>query len=214
MNTCRSILAAAAIVALATTAGMAQHGGGKSAPKSGGGANPEGHAPGGAGRTGADRTGGHAHGIDLVRPDDGYASLRRRATRSSLIADGLKKSPAIVPSHNAVVHPPAPLTGAPAEHARNAIGATAPTNTGIGNAGIAHPVSGAALGNIAKTSIGGNVGEVHHAVPHPVPIAVAPSHSTGLSGAAMGRPSTGLATLGGPAHTVSGISGANVRLKH
>jgi hypothetical protein len=173
LNTCRSILAAAAIVALATTAGMAQHGGGKSAPKSGGGANHEGHAPGGAGRAGADRTGGHAHGIDLVKPDDGYASLRRRATRSSLIANGLKKSPTI--PHNAVVHPPATLTGAPAEHTRNAIGATAPTHIGIGNAGIAHPVSGAAPGTVATTSIGGNVGDVHHAVPHPAPIAVAPA---------------------------------------
>jgi len=101
------------------------------------------------------------------------------------------------------VHPPAPPTGAPAEHARNAIGAIAPTHTGFGNAGIAHPVSGAALGTVATTSIGGNVGDVHHAAPHPVPIAVAPGHSTALNGTAMGRPSTGLATLGGPAHTVS-----------
>jgi hypothetical protein len=217
LNTCRSILAAVAFAALATTAGSAQHGGSKSAPKSDGGANHEGHAPGGAGKTGAGKSdagksGGAAHGIDLVRPDDGYASLRRRATRSSLIADSLKKNPAIVPPRNTVVHPPAPLPGAPAEHARNAIGVTAPTNTGLGNAGIAHPVPGVAVGNVATTSTGG--GEIHHAIPHPVPIAVAPSHSTGLSGTAMGRPTTSPATLGGPAHTVSGIGGANVRLKH
>jgi hypothetical protein len=56
-------------------------------------------ARGGAGEAGiesggkAANTGGKsvAHGIDLVRPDDGYAGLRRRATRSSLIAAGQKK---------------------------------------------------------------------------------------------------------------------------
>jgi hypothetical protein len=101
VKTCRSILAAVAFAALATTAGMAQHGEGKAAPKSGGGPSHEGRAAGGTGKTGA------AHGIDLVRPDDGYASLRRRATRSSLIANGPKKSPTIVPPGNAVVHQPA-----------------------------------------------------------------------------------------------------------
>jgi hypothetical protein len=208
VKTYRTILAAVAFAALATTAGMAQHSG-KAAPKSGASASHEGPAAGGTGKTGA------AHGINLVTPDNGYASLRRRATRSSLIANGPKKSPMVVPPGNAVVHTPALPSGAPAEHGRNAIGVTAPAITGIQSPGIAHPVSGAAaVGSVAKTSIGAEVGDVRHETPHTVPIAAISSHSTGLSGAAMGHPTTSAATLGGPSHTVSGIGGGNVRLKH
>jgi hypothetical protein len=209
VKTCRTILTAVAFVALATNAGMAQHREGKAAQKSGGGASNEGPASGDAGKTGT------AHGINLVTPDNGYASLRRRATRSSLIANGPKKGPTIVAPGNPVVHPPALPPGAPAEHARNAIGIAAPAATGIQGPGISHPVSGAAtVGSVAKTSIGADVGEVRHETPHPVPIAAVSNHSTGLNGTAMGRPTTGAATLGGPSHTVSGIGGGNVRLKH
>jgi hypothetical protein len=210
VKTCRSILAAVAFAALATIASAAERG--KAAAKSGGGnASHEGPAASGTGKTGEAAHGG----IDLVRPDGGYASLRRRATRSSLIANGPKKSPTIVAPGNAVVHQPALPPGAPAEHARNAIGVTAPTSAGIQSPGITHPVPGApAIGSAAKTSIGANVGEVRHETPHPVPIAAVSNHSTGLNGTAMGHPTTSAATLGGPAHIVSGIGGGNVRLKH
>jgi hypothetical protein len=211
VKTCRTILAAVAFAALATTASMAQHSEGKAAQKSGGGANHEGPAAGGAGKTDAAAHGG----INLVAPDNGYAGLRRRATRSSLIANGSKKGPTVVPSGNAVVHPPASPPGMRAEHARNAIGVTAPTSTGIQSPAIPHPMSGSAvIGSAAKTSIGANVGEIRHEPPHPAPIAAVPNHSTGLNGTAMGHPTTSPAALGGPAHVVSGIGGANVRLKH
>ena len=210
MKTCRTIFAAVAFAALATTAGMAQHSEGKAAQKSGGGASHEGPAAGGAGKTGAAPHGG----INLETPDSGYASLRRRATRSSLIANGPKK-PDNVPPGNAAAHLPASPPGAPAEHARNAIGVTAPAITGIQSPGIAHPVSGAAVvGSVAKTSIGANVGEVRHETPHPAPITAVPNHSNSLNGTAMGHPAASPAALGGPAHVVSGIGGANVRLKH
>ena len=87
---------------------------------------------------------------------------------------------------------------------------TAPS-TGIQNLAVAHPSAGVMVnGNVAKTSIGGNVGEVRHESPHPVPM-VGAVHSTGLSGTAMGHPAVNAAALGGPAHIVSGIGGASIR---
>jgi hypothetical protein len=159
------------------------------------------------------RTGAALHGIDLVRPDDGYASpgLRRRATRSSLIAKSAKRTPTIVPPGNVVVHPPTSLPGAPVEFARSAIGVTVPS-TSIQNLSIVHPSSGIAVnGTAAKTSIGGNANEIRHENPHPIAIAGPSIHSTGLNGTAMGHPTAGPAELGGPSHTVTGIGGASIR---
>jgi hypothetical protein len=159
------------------------------------------------------RTGAAFHGIDLVRPDDGYASpgLRRRATRSSLIAKSAKSTPTIVPPGNVVVHPPTSLPGAPVEFARNAIGVTVPS-TSIQNLSIVRPSSGIAVnGTAAKTSMGGNANEIRHENPHPVAIAGPSIHSTGLNGTAMGHPTAGPAELGGPSHIVTGIGGASIR---
>jgi hypothetical protein len=159
------------------------------------------------------RTGAAFHGIDLVRPDDGYASpgLRRRATRSSLIAKSAKRTSTIVPPGNVVVHPPTSLPGAPVEFARSAIGVTVPS-TNIQNLSVVHPSSGIAVnGNAAKTSIGGNANEIRHENPHPVAIAGPSIHSTGLNGTAMGHPTAGPAELGGPSHIVTGIGGASIR---
>ncbi len=180
------------------------------------------------GKTGA-ATGAAVRGIDLVRPDGGYAGLRRRATRSSLIANAPKKVPAIVPPGNIVVHTPISL---PAVAAKNAIGVTVP-GTGVQNLAVAHPSTGvmvngnAANGYVAKTSIGGNTGEVRHENPPPVPKSPVPKspvptpvpmsgaiHATGLSGTAMGHPTVNAAALGGPAHNVSGIGGASVRPRY
>ena len=156
------------------------------------------------------KTGAAVQGIDLVRPDGGNASLRRRAMRSSLIADAPKKVPTIVPPGNIVVHPP---ISSPAATAKNAIGVSAPS-VGIQNPGVAHPSTGVIVhGNVAKTSIGGNVGEVRHENPPPVPM-VGAVHPTGLSGTTMGHPAVNSAALGGPAHTVSGIGGASIRPKY
>jgi hypothetical protein len=160
------------------------------------------------------RTGAALHGIDLVRPDDGYASrgLGRRATRSSLIAKSAERTPTIVPPGNVVVHPPTSVPGAPVEFARNAIGVTVPS-TSIQNLSIVHPSSGIAVinGTAAKTSIGGNANEIRHENPHPVAIAGPSIYSTGSNGTAMGHPTAGPAELGGPSHTATGIGGASIR---
>jgi hypothetical protein len=163
------------------------------------------------------KTGAAVRGIDLVRPDGGNASLRRRATRSSLIANAPKKVPTIaphgVPPGNIVVHAPISL---PAVATKNAIGVTAPS-TGIQNPAVAHPSTGVAVngntGYVAKTSIGGNAGEVRRENPPLVPMSGA-IHATGLSGTTMGHPTVNAAALGGPAHNVSGIGGASIRPRY
>ena len=48
-----------------------------------------------AGASAGGKSAGVARGIDLIRPDDGYANLRRRATRSSLVATGQKKGSSV-----------------------------------------------------------------------------------------------------------------------
>jgi hypothetical protein len=155
------------------------------------------------------KTGAAVQGIDLVRPDGGNANLRRRAMRSSLIANAPKKVPTIVVPGNIVVHPQIPSQ---AVVAKNAIGVSAPS-TGIQNLAVAHPSAGVMVnGNVAKTSIGGNVGEVRHEGAHRVPI-VGAVHPTGLSGTTMGHPAVNAAALGGPAHIVSGIGGTSIRPK-
>ena len=273
VKTCRTMLAAVAVAALAGNASLAQHGGGKSAPGHGaahhqssapgaseGGANPAGkiaptprakskRAPAAprcrrrsmASQTrrrrgrqrrrlkaSAGKTGAAVQGIDLVRPDDGYASLRRRAMRSTLIANAPKKIPTIVPPGNIVVHPPISSPGADREERdrRDAHRAPAfktwPSRTrlrALRSTG-APPTetwptdrTDLANGNVAKTSIGGNAGEVRHENPHPVPVAGA-IHSTGLSGTTMGHPAVNAAALGGPAHIVSGIGGGSMRPKY
>jgi hypothetical protein len=157
-----------------------------------------------------------SHGIDLLRPDGGYASpgLRRRATRSSLIAKSEKRNPTIATPGNLVVHPPTSPPGAPAQFARSAIGVIIP-GTSIQNLGVIRQSSGVLVNaNAAKTSIGGNAGEIRHENPHPAAMAGASLNSTGLNGAAMGHPTSSPATLGGPAHIASGIGGAIIHSKH
>jgi hypothetical protein len=268
VKTCRTMLAAVALAAVAGNASLAQHGGGKSGPGHGaahhhsslpgaseGAAVPGKIAPNAAGESDrsavrspspatvngvankmgggeighnagpqvsgtAGKAGAAIQSIDLARPDDGYASLRRRAMRSTLIANAPKKIPTTVPPGNIVLHGP---TSSPGEMARNAIGVTAP-GSGIRNLTVAHPPSGIAVngsvanGNVAnamvaKTSIGGNAGEIRHENLHPVPAGGA-IHSTGLSGSAMGHPAVNAATLGGPARIVTGIGGGSMRPKY
>jgi hypothetical protein len=270
VKSCRTMLAAIALAAVAGNASLAQHGGGKSGPAHGaahhqsslpgaseGAAVPGRIAPSAAGesdrsagrstlpatingvanKTGggevghnagpqasgtAGKTGAAVQSIDLAGAGDGYANLRRRAMRSTLIANAPKKIPTTVPPGNIVVHPPTP---SPGEMARNAIGVTAP-GSGIRNPAVAHPTSGIAVngsaangtvananlangtlanGTVAKTSIGGNAGEIR---PHPVPVAGA------LSGSAMGHPAVNAAALGGPARIVTGIGGGSMRPKY
>jgi hypothetical protein len=156
------------------------------------------------------KAGAAVQGIDPIRLDGANASLRRRAMRSSLIADAPKKVPAIVTPGNIVVHPP---ISSQTVTAKNAIGLSA-TSTGIQSQAVAHLSAGVMVhGNVAKTSIGGNVSELRHENLHPVPV-VGAVPATGLSGSTMGRPAVNAAALGGPAHIVSGIGGASIRPKY
>jgi hypothetical protein len=250
VKTSWTMLVAFAVAAVAGNASLAQHGGGKSAPGHGAahhqsappgasegaavanktGAGEVGHNAGPQASGTAGKTGAAVQSIDLARPDDGYASLRRRAMRSTLIANAPKKIPTTVPPGNIVVHGP---TSSPGEIARNAIGVTAPGSS-IRNLTVARPPSGIAVNGsaangtvananlangtlanriVAKTSIGGNASEIRHENPHPVPVAGA-IHSSGLSGSAMGHPAVNAAALGGPAHIATGIGGGSMRPKY
>jgi hypothetical protein len=91
---------------------------------------------------------GATGGIDLIRPDDGYSSLRRGAARSSPIAIGQKKSSPIVSPVTVVPHQRSP---APAlvEPVRNSAGVAIPrTTSGLGKTDSAHSVLGAPVGMV------------------------------------------------------------------
>jgi hypothetical protein len=92
--------------------------------------------------------------IDLIRPDDGYSSLRRRAARSSPIAAGQKKSPPIVSTVTVVPHPRS-LVPALGEPVRNSTGVTiARTTSGPAKTDSIHTVPGVPGGiGISKTHI-------------------------------------------------------------
>jgi hypothetical protein len=235
VETSRLIFAAVAFATLASTTSLARHGAGKPASLSG--AAHHGNSGStittepavnttGVGEAGNDAgsktshalggTGAARQGIDLVRPDDGYGSpgLRRRAIRSTLIAKSDKRNPTIALPGNLVVHPPTSPAGAPAPFARSAIGVTVP-GTSIQNLGVTRQSSGVLVNpNPAKTSIGGNAGEIRYEKPHPVAMAGASLNPTGLNGAAMGHTNSSPAALGGPAHITSGIGGASIHPKH
>jgi hypothetical protein len=128
-------------------------------------------------------------GIDLIRPDDGYSSLRRRAARSSPIAAGQKKSPPIVSTVTVVPHQRS-LLPALGEPVRNSTGATiARTTSGPAKTDSIHTVPGVPGGiGISKTHI----------------IAMAPV--TGINGTNMGH--AGAGGVGGPKKDLSGINGS------
>jgi hypothetical protein len=227
VETSRLIFAAVAFATLASTTSLARHGAGK--PASSSGAAHHGNSASsvttepavnaaGVGAAGNDAgsktsqalggTGAARHGIDLVRPDDGYASpgLRRRATRSALIAKSDKRHPTIVLPMNLVVHPPTSPAGAQVPFARSAIGVALP-GTSIQNPGVTRQFS-------SVNANAGNAGEAHHGTPQPVAMAGASLNPTGLNGAAMGHPASSPAVLGGPAHITAGLGGASLHPKH
>jgi hypothetical protein len=125
-------------------------------------------------------------GIDLIRPDDGYSSLRR-AARSSPIAAGQKKSPPIVSTVTVVPHQRS-LAPALGEPVRNSTGATiARTTSGPAKTDSIHTVSGVPGGiGISKTHI----------------TAMAPV--TGINGTNMGH--AGAGGVGGPSLLRCGLN--------
>ena len=107
-------------------------------------------------------------GIDLVRPDDGYGNpgLRRRATRSSLIALSQKKKPQILPPVVVPVHLPT-FSAAPIERPRNSAGVALPVGTGIAKPDSLHTVAGLpANTGLASNSLGIGTNETHRSGMH------------------------------------------------
>jgi hypothetical protein len=146
--------------------------------------------------------------IDLTRPDDGYANLRRRAARSLFIA-AQKKPP--IASTTVAPHPPAKVP----EHPRNAAGVVVPALPGQPTAvGSAKPepvhVEPAAFGgtknNLGLTPADGHAAPVHVATtPAPPKLPV-----IGINGTTLHPGSSG---IGGPAKDHSAIAGSSYKHK-
>jgi hypothetical protein len=214
----RWLFAAIAFVALTADASLAAGRHGKSAPRSGAAVSHDatvsdpalksgtGEAATESGRD-ATRSGSKpdaaAHGIDLVRHDDGYINLRRRATRPSLIA--AKKKLSIVPTVAVTPHPPSPA-GAAVEPAKNSTGANAvvtkPNPVHTGPAPVV-PVNA----GLAKNSVGLSVSDKHPSAIH-VTATGATAPVTGINGTTMGH-HPGIGGIGGPAKERSATSGSS-----
>jgi hypothetical protein len=149
-----------------------------------------------------------AHGIDLVRPDDGYANLRRRAARSSLVANAQRKKPQIVAPVTGTPHAPAAV-GPTVEQARNSTGAPVSANVNLTKPGAIHAVPAVpANTGPAKNSLGVSLNETHHRDIH-VTATTAMAPVNGVNGTTMGR--VGLTGIGGPAKERSAIGGSAFR---
>jgi hypothetical protein len=155
---------------------------------------------------------GTAGGIDLVRPDDGYANLRHRAARSSPLSATPRRQPQIVAPTAATPHPASPAP-AKVEPTRNSAGLPMPVHIDGRQPGAAGAVppgpanTGLATG-LAKNSLGLNVNETHH---HDIRVTAttAPARVTGINGTTMGH--AGVTGIGGPAKERSAIGGPAFR---
>jgi hypothetical protein len=146
--------------------------------------------------------------IDLTRPDDGYANLRRRAARTSLIA--AQKKPSVGALGVATAHPPA----ATVEHTRNAAGAAVPAvpslpaAVGAARPEPVHAESVPGFGG-TKNNLGLSTTGVH---PAPVHVATTPPKPpvSGINGTSLHQGGPG---IGGPATDRSAIGGSTYRHK-
>jgi hypothetical protein len=146
--------------------------------------------------------------IDLTRPDDGYANLRRRAARTSLIA--AQKKPSVGALGVATAHPPA----ATVEHTRNAAGAAVPAvpslpaAVGAARPEPVHAESVPGFGG-TKNNLGLSTTGVH---PAPVHVATTPPKPpvSGINGTSLHQGGPG---IGGPATDRSAIGGSLYRHK-
>jgi hypothetical protein len=150
--------------------------------------------------TGANgRSAASPRGIDLVRPDDGYASLRRRAARSSLVSPAQKKLPPVAPLA-ITFRPPSPA-GTTSESARNSAAMPIPAHI---NAPKLSAVGGEpANTGSAKNSLGLSTNATHQ---HEIRITAVPFPVTGINGSTMGH--AGVTGIGGPAKERSAIGGS------
>jgi hypothetical protein len=152
------------------------------------------------------------HGIDLVRPDDGYGNpgLRRRATRSSLIALSQNKKSRILPP---VVMPPhlPSFSAAPIERLRNSAGVAIPVGIGMAKPDSLHTVAGLpANTGPAGNSLGIGTNETHRAGIHVTTSSTMPP-VTGINGTNLGH--AGASGIGGPAKDRTGINGSALRAR-
>jgi hypothetical protein len=170
------------------------------------------------------------HGIDLIRPDSGYAGLRRRAERQLLIANTAKKPPT-GPLANVGGHPQGWQPGVDGSIVRNAVGALVPNGAAAGVGGPHHwpgymanagggktgeGVSGIAGSGVAATAIGttgvGAMGmELHRPPVFHTTIAGTPIYNAGINGTSLGHVGAGPGSIGGPAKDHSGINGTGYR---
>jgi hypothetical protein len=149
-------------------------------------------------------------GIDLVRPDDGYGNpgLRRRATRSSLIALSQKKKPQILPPVVVPIHLPT-FSAAPIERPRNSTGVALSAGTGIAKPDSLHTVAGPpANTGLASNSLGISTNETHRSGMHVTSTGTMPP-VTGINGTTLGH--AGASGVGGPAKDRTGINGSALR---
>jgi hypothetical protein len=171
-------------------------------------------AKGGASETGFEFGGkSAARGIDLIRPDDGYANLHRRATRSSLVAASQKKKLQIVPPVAVTPHQLSPAR-TPAEPSRNSAGIAFPVSTGVGKPDSIRTIPGGPVNtSLAKNSVGMSLGEIYRPEIHRPETHLAATGMvapvTGINGTTMGH--AGAGGIGGPAKDRAAINGSALR---
>ncbi len=154
----------------------------------------------------------HAASISFA-PDDGYANLRRRATRSSLVAAGQKKKLQAVPPVAVTPHQLSPAR-VPAEPLRNSAGIAFPVSTGVGKPDSIRTMPGVpANTGLAKNSVGMSLGEIYRPEIHRPETHLAATGMmapvTGINGTTMGH--AGAGGIGGPAKDRSAINGSALR---
>jgi hypothetical protein len=154
-----------------------------------------------------------ARSIDLIRPDDGYANLHRRATRSSLVAAGKKNKLQVVPPVAVTPHQLS-LARAPTAPPRNSAGIALPVSTGVGKPDSIQTMPGGPVNtSLAKNSVGMSLGEtyrpeIHRPETHLAATGMA-APVTGINGTTMGH--AGAGGVGGPAKDRSAINGSALR---
>jgi hypothetical protein len=148
------------------------------------------------------RSAATTRGIDLVRPDDGYANLRRRAARSSLVSPTQKKPPPVAPLA-VTLRPPSPA-GATSESARNSGAMPIPAHINAPKPSAVGAVTNEpANTGLARNSLGLSTNAPHH---HEIRITAAPFPVTGINGSTMGH--AGTTGIGGPTKERSAIGGS------
>ncbi len=162
---------------------------------------------------------GAAPRIDLTRPDDGYANLRRRAARRTLITNYAAKGIVAGPLANGGTHHQGSHSSAGVGIVRNAVGVTLPSGTGVAGIGVAgietlHHAPGVVIH--AETGIadtGAGKPRIFRPATHLGSIAAPSGQTTGIGGASFVHIGNGVGSVGGPWKNRSGLNGTGLRSK-